>query len=264
MVPVGQEVRISGQSRLEGHDDTAGNGRAVRIDRVGNIAAEQAGRIRHIVLPPAPHQAVTLPHQKAVAGMGVGIRRRIGRAVEVFQRQLLAPVKHIQQQAAIAVVIVHRLDDAAIGGELHQPGGVARRQANVGDDGVVGMFRVNGKAGDAVNLLVGAHRAKGLAAGKGTAGGDVQSGQCHKAKPHLRSASAAPGYRIYSVSYGVSAVGLSVFGGSESAGSLLGGSAPVCASHCCRNSSAPIRSRSRDRWAATGSPIGSPCSATSW
>ena len=92
--------------------------------------------------------------------MRVGIRRRVGRAVQIFQSQLLASVQHVQQQPAVAVVIVHRLDDPKVGRELHEPVAVSRRQRNVRDHRVVRMRRIHREVRQPVNLLVPPHVAE--------------------------------------------------------------------------------------------------------
>ena len=176
VVAVGEELRVGGQGGLEGYDDRAGDRGAVGVNGVGDSAAEQAGGVGDVVLPAAPDQGVAGAHQVAVAGMREGFGGRIGGAVEVFEGQFPAPVGDVQQQPAVAVVVVHGLEDAEIGGEFHQAGEVAGGEGDVGDNGVVGMFRVNGEMGEAVNALVGAHRAEGLAVGEGEADSGVQSG----------------------------------------------------------------------------------------
>ena len=95
--------------------------------------------------------------------MRVGIWWPIRRAVQVFQRQFLASVQHVQQQPAVSVIVVNRLDYPKIGRELDEPFAVSRRQPNVGDCGVVGMRRIHCEVRHSVDPLVTARRAESLA-----------------------------------------------------------------------------------------------------
>ena len=176
MLPVGQKLRRRRRGGLEGNDDGAGHRRTVGPECVGDAAPEQPRRVGNVVLPAAPDQAVAAAHQEPVARMRVGIGRAVRGAVKIFQRQFPAPVRHVQQQPAVAVVVVHRLDDTKVGGEFHQAGGVARCQANIGDDCVVAVFRVNGEARRPVQLLVSPNFSKRLPGGESPPRADFQCG----------------------------------------------------------------------------------------
>ena len=166
MVPVGQKLHIGRRGRLEGNHDATGHRRSVSVDGVGNIATQQARGVGHVVLPDAPDQAVSVAHHEAVARVRVGVGRRIGRAVDVLQRQLLAAIEHIEQQSTVTVVGVHRLDDAEVCRKLHVAFRVARRQRDVRNGGILRIGRVRSEMRHAVQLLVSAHIAECLAIGE--------------------------------------------------------------------------------------------------
>ena len=230
VLPVRQKLRVDIRQRLERHYNPTRHRRPVIVLRVRHVAPEQTLRVGHVVLPAAPYQAVAAAHQEPIARVRVSVRRSVGRAVDVLQCQFLAPVHHVQQQTPVAVVIVHRLEDAKVRRKLHQPVAIARRLHDVGNHPVVRMCRVNGKVRHPVNLLIPSHVAESLPTGKGLPSPYVQPSKRHLNSPHkisLVSTSKSPG-----------------------------ASAPVLSRHHCPKASSPMASRSRARCAFTCTSIG--------
>ena len=131
--PVGKQLDLARGAGLETHQKPAGDRTAVPL-RLRNLDAHQPVDGRHVVLPAAPHDGVAVAHQEAVARIGrrTGVDRSRD-AIEGRQRQAVAAVRHVEQQAMIAAPRVFGGQDADIRGEMHEAIAIARSQVDIGD-----------------------------------------------------------------------------------------------------------------------------------
>ena len=148
-----------------GDDEVAPHQAADRPPVVGGDRRVHAKPVRGVELPAHPEQREALPHQEAVAHL----RRRArvdasGRVVEEAQHPLPAAIGHLVEDGAVAARDVFRLDEEEVRGELHFPGGVARRLVQVGDDAVGRQGWIDSEEDLPGELLIGTRGAEGLAA----------------------------------------------------------------------------------------------------
>ena len=161
-----QRQRVGG--RVGHHlvaDEAADRLAVVRGDRGAEQEPAVAGQ--QFADPAAPDDRVAAAEQEAVAG--VGSRRRVvaaGGAVEHAQRQLVAAVVDVVEDGAVALGGVFRREEEDVRLELDLAFRVARRQVQIDDGLVARVLRIDGEAGDADELLVGAGVAERLAAGE--------------------------------------------------------------------------------------------------
>ena len=147
----------------------------------GPCSPMSPGVERHVGLPAAPDHRVAPAHQVAVArlqgrgGVGSG-----GDAVHA-QGGLPAPVHHVEQDAPVAPVAVHRLEHGEVRRKLHLAGGIARRQVQVRNPLIPGLRRVHRVVGRAFQQLIRAHLAEALARRETGAFGDFQFCNCQDA-----------------------------------------------------------------------------------
>lgn len=97
----------------------------------------------------------------------------------MLKGQGLAPIEHVEKQPAVALCRIFGAQDAEVGGELHQPLLVARRELDVGDGLVCLMQRVDDEVSNAVDLRVRASIAERLAAGERFLRSDFKPGYGH-------------------------------------------------------------------------------------
>ena len=96
-----------------------------------------------------------MAHQKPVAGIGrPGRIDRPRHAVECRQRQPVAAVRDVEQQAVVPARLVFWRKDADIRGEMHQAIASALGQVDIGDGAVQRMRRIDGEMRRAVELLI--------------------------------------------------------------------------------------------------------------
>ena len=179
VIAVGNKLLLNRRVGDKSNDQLAADGGTVRVLRFRGVEAQRPRDIRGVMLPTAPGHGETVPHQKAVAALQRFLRGQVGGIVEIAEGRAAAAVQDVKKETPPAPFRVDRLQKAEIGGELHQAGGVARRQFQVGYRGIGRMFRIHGKADQAVQLLVRADFAKGFALGKGLPGGYFQLGNGH-------------------------------------------------------------------------------------
>ena len=193
MRPVGKQLDLARSARLETDQQPARDRTAVPL-RLRNLDAHEPVGRRHVVLPAAPRHGVAAAHQEAVAGIGrrTGVDRP-GDTIEGRQRQPVAAVRRVEQQAMVAARRVLGSEDADIRGEMHEASLVARGQVDIGDDAVEGMRRVDREMRRAVELDIAPDIAKLPPAGERLAGFDLKGDNSHGAPPAVRSGNAAPG-----------------------------------------------------------------------
>ena len=127
-------------------------GTSIRIDAVAP---------RHVELPADPDEREALAHQEAVAesasvDRSADAAARLNPVSTVLRPRLTMSI----ERDAVALRRVLRLEDLEIGGELDQPGGVARRLVEIGDDPVARVRRIDDEVDLADDQLVGAGRPK--------------------------------------------------------------------------------------------------------
>ena len=180
VLPVCQQENLGGFVALELAHDLAGQ-RPLGADSFRALQSDESWRGRDVGLPAAPDHRVAPSHQVAVAGLqwqsGVGGN---GGAVH-GQGGLPAPVHHVEQDAAVAPIDVHRLERGEVCGELHLAGEIAGRQVEVGNSLIPGVRRVYRIVGRAFEEFVRAHIAEALASRKTGAIGDFQVCNCQDA-----------------------------------------------------------------------------------
>ena len=85
--------------------------RPLRAHSLGGAHPHQAGSGRHVRLPAAPYQGVTVSHQEAVArGQGSIGSGRPRRSVEVGQQGLVAAVEDVEQDRPVATAGCGRVE----------------------------------------------------------------------------------------------------------------------------------------------------------
>ena len=97
------------------------------------------------------------------------------------QGGLPAAVYHVEQDAAVAPIDVHRLEHGEVCGKLHPAGGIAGREVQVRNPLIPGVRRVHRIVGRAFQKLIGAHVAEALAGRETGAIGDFQFRNCQDA-----------------------------------------------------------------------------------
>ena len=141
-------------------------------DRFRNLRAAAVGErivgddfaflARHVGLPAADHQRITLAQQKGIAGIdGLG---RIVAAVLAEMKHIesaaRAAVDHVIEQRAVALGRVERLDDADIDHVLDAAARIARRFLDEDDAGVARIVGVDFTEGAAGKFFVAPGRAE--------------------------------------------------------------------------------------------------------
>src|SRR5262249_8856308 len=170
----------------------AGDG-PVGAAREGHGERHETILARDVVLPAAPGDRVTVPHQKAVAEV---LRSgRIGhpdRAVEHPEGDLAAAVGHVQEQPGVAACGIDRPQHVEVRRGLDEPGRSARSHGEVRDRLIYQMRRVDAEAKDAGDLLVGARITESMSVEYERAAGDLERGYGHGMDPPAGRLSAAP------------------------------------------------------------------------
>ena len=165
-----REFRTPRIGRERRADDTGHAGRRRHVD------PDRAVALRHVELPADPHDREALPHQQAVAELGV--RRQVagrGGAVESGEDGPAAAVDDVDERDAVPVGRVLRLEDREVGAELDEPGGVARRLVEIGDDLVARALGIDDEVDASDDQLVAAGRTEGAPAEHVPARGDVDA-----------------------------------------------------------------------------------------
>src|SRR3990172_11674775 len=134
---------------------------------------------RHqIALPAAPDDRVALAHEKAIAG--VFDRARVvalGRIVEKRDDSLVAAVGRVEENLTVAARHVHGLQNTKIAGVLDAPAAVARRFAEIDDDFIKPVFRIDLAIDPTHQLFVGAGDGKIVTVGEGLSSRDDKTGK---------------------------------------------------------------------------------------
>ena len=167
VVPVGKELFMDQRVGLEGYYKLPRDGRTVGFQSTRRVEPHNPRSVGGVVLPAAPYDGVTLPHQEPVAHIRGLVGGQIGSVVEVAQRRAPSPVQNVEEDPVVATGGVLRLEDAEVGGEPDQPCLVPVRQLQVGDEVVGWMEGVHGEIGRTVNLDVGTHLSEGCTLGQG-------------------------------------------------------------------------------------------------
>jgi len=149
---VGKQLDLARSSGLEAHKQFPRNRATSRL-RVGDMDAHKPIDCRDVMLPTAPHDSVAMAHQKPISA----IERHTGGdgpcdAIEHRERQPVASVYHVEQQAAAAAFRVLGSQDPHICSKSDTTIAIARRKIEVGNATVTGMARVDGKMCCAVEL----------------------------------------------------------------------------------------------------------------
>ena len=161
VLPVGQQEHVRWFVALELAHDPAGQ-RALGADGFRRVHSDEARRGRDVGLPAAPDDGVAPAHQVAVSGLQ-GRRGVVGggNAVQA-EGGFPAPVHHVEQNAAVAPVDVHRLEHGEIRRKFHLAVGVAGGEVQVGDPMVSRVRRVHRVMGGAFQQLIRPHVAEAL------------------------------------------------------------------------------------------------------
>ncbi len=102
---------------------------------------------QEVSLPGAPHHRVAAPEQVAVAGVLQRLRVVAGRRVaKVLHRALVAAVAVVEEEPPVAAGRIGRLQDAEVGGELHQAVLIARRLVQIDDACLRRRIGIDGEA----------------------------------------------------------------------------------------------------------------------
>ena len=185
VLPVGQQEHLGRFVALELAHDPAGQW-PLGADGFRRVQSDQSGSGRHVGLPTAPDYGVTPAHQVAVAGFQWrGGVIGSGNAVQA-EGGLAATIHHVEQNAAVAPVDVHRLEHGKVCRKLHAAGRIARRKFQVSDPLIAGVQRVHRVMGRAFQKFVCAHVAETLAGRETAAFGDFQLCNCQDASGCLR------------------------------------------------------------------------------
>ena len=181
-----QEVR-GRPRRLKLGVDAPGDAIAARVERFRSAQAEQPGHLGQIDLPAARDHREAASHQEAVAWIdrririGAGNERRTGRAVEVRDRDRVAPVDHVEHDAAARAPAIDRHQDRHVGFELDASRMVPRSQRDVGDALVRRVLGIDREPKRSFQLLVGTGVAERRTAGQWTPKSHVEPGHGHQA-----------------------------------------------------------------------------------
>src|SRR5262249_23037614 len=145
----------------------------VRTDRAGDhgsslgrnrrVQSEQSISRRNVKLPSDPNQREPLPHQEAIAKLGVANGSgRTARVVEERDQRLSAAVGDLNQGGSIASIRLFRSEDVQIGGKLYLATLTARSFVKVYDNPVVGILWIDFEVDFAHDPLVRAGQTEGL------------------------------------------------------------------------------------------------------
>jgi len=117
--------------------------------------AHQPIDARDVMLPTAPHYSVAMAHQKPISAIvqHTGSDRPWD-AIEHRERQPVAAVYYVEQQAAVAALLVLGGQDPQICRKSDAAIAIARRKIEVGDAAIAGMARVDGKVRRTVELQI--------------------------------------------------------------------------------------------------------------
>jgi hypothetical protein len=135
-----------------------------------------------------------MTHQEAIARIG----RRAGvdrprNAIERSQRQAVAAVRHVEQQAMIAAPRIFRGQDPDIRGEMDETVAALWGQVDIGDATIQKMSRIDGEMRRAVDLGITPDVTKIPPAGERLTSFDLKGDNSHRVPPSVRSGNAAPG-----------------------------------------------------------------------
>ena len=140
-------------------ESRAGDGAAVRI--VGDGQVDDGLKVRRAgaggKVPTAPHHGVAARHEEGIGQSGrVGDRTWVSAAGEAAEGipSLVAAVGRLVHHLVVALAQVNRLEDVEGERILDVAVGVRRREANVGDDRVLGIGGIHFAVGHADEFFV--------------------------------------------------------------------------------------------------------------
>ena len=158
VVAVGQRVVVDSGPDHEVGPHQSLDGGAVRVGRDRRVHPHpQRVVVGNVPLPAQPEQRESVAHEEPVAEVRLGRRSEapLGH-VEVAEHPLPPTVVHLVQQGAPALLHHLRADQVEVGGHLHLPVGVPRRERDVRDDPVRVVFGIEGEMDDPDDRFVGA------------------------------------------------------------------------------------------------------------
>jgi len=132
------------------------HGRSVGIDRNGNSGEETSGPvILDLSAPSGPEHRVSLAHEKSISRV-FGCDRGVGADafVESPKRQFVPPVVNVVEERAVSLRRIDRLQQSEVRPELDAAAFVHRRQREIDDAGVCGIFRIEFEMETPVNDFV--------------------------------------------------------------------------------------------------------------
>ena len=143
--------------------------------RGGEIDQEAGGAGDHVPVPGTPEEGVALLEQKAVAGVidgpwVVAARRKI----EHRQHAETASIVDLVEQRAVTALGIERTKQDEVACKGDQTTLVDRRQFEIDDHGVCGLFGVDGVVQSSLDTLISAGLAEHLATGKRLSHQDLQ------------------------------------------------------------------------------------------
>src|SRR5262249_53722107 len=120
----------------------------------GESGHDVVAAVDEVALPSRPDQGVAQAHQEAVSCI-LGLGHFGAAAIAEAREAAVATVRELVQHTAAASGDLDRLDDVERGGELDEPGSIARRQVEVDDRRQAGLVRVDREVGITEQAFVG-------------------------------------------------------------------------------------------------------------
>jgi len=157
----------------------AGVGTTLRVSKGcdRHLHAHRARPFRHVPLPSHPEEREALPHQRAVAELGVACR--VGGSGGLLKRRehRLAPaVADLVEQPAVAAARVDRFQHVEVGGRLHLATRIPRPERQIDDGAIAWKTRIEAEVDLADEFFVRAGGAERAAVEDDFAPLDAQTG----------------------------------------------------------------------------------------
>ena len=154
MKPIGEKLNCDWRCGLK-RDGNLPRYRPLRGDCLGGVKPQNAWYIGCIVLPATPSDGITMPHQKAVAGM-FWARRRIAvrRVIKKLHESFVATIDDVIDQPLIASRQVNGFEERKRRFVFDVAGGVARGMKKIDHALINGRLGVDGKPDAAAQALI--------------------------------------------------------------------------------------------------------------
>ena len=163
MDSIGQQSLVRWLVRLELDGDLPDQRCARVVERGRGVESDQAGCADDVPLPATPGDGQTATEHEAVAWIDVLAAGEVGTPVQLTRQDAPPPIGDKVEQVPTAALGVAGLEDAEVGGEVHQAVLVPIRAVEVHDTGVGMVFWIDREVDQAVDTLVGACWAEDLA-----------------------------------------------------------------------------------------------------